>query len=131
LNKAVVTLSADESYELNDEDCNLIRRLEENLYQGYLPKNCNSADMITYQWSQNREYSEQGHFNFYYNISKNSISRGSMCVYLFLITAVSCLGSFFANIITYFMGLKPIWNCDKNMLKQGVKKSGERTKKIY
>ena len=54
---------------------------------------------------QDREYSEQGHFNFYYNIFKNSVSRASMLVYLVLITAISCLGSFFANIITYFMGI--------------------------
>ena len=105
LKKAVVTISIDEKYELNDLGCNLIRRLEEDLYQGYLPKGCKCSDVITYQWHQEREYNSQGHFNFYYNIAKNSISRASMGVYLFLITAISCLGSFFANIITYFMGL--------------------------
>ena len=105
LNKAVITLSMDENYELNDSTCTCIRRLEENLYKGYLPKECKCSDTITYQWHQDREYSEQGHFNFYYNISKNSISRASMCVYLFLITAISCLGSFFANIITWLMGI--------------------------
>ena len=105
LNKAVVTLSIDEKYELNDTGCNSIRRLEEDMYQGYLPKGCKTSDMITYQWNKDREYNAQGHFNFYYTIDKNSISRASMCVYLFLITAISCLGSFFANIITYFMGL--------------------------
>ena len=105
LNKAVITICIDEKYELNYTGCECIRRLEEDLYQGYLPKGCKCSDMITYQWNQDREYNSQGHFNFYYNIAKNSISRGSMCVYLFLITAISCLGSFFANIITYFMGL--------------------------
>lgn len=105
LNKAVVTLSIDEKYELNDAGCNSIRRLEEDMYQGYLPKGYKASDMITYQWNEDREYNAQGHFNFYYTIDKNSISRASMCVYLFLITAISCLGSFFANIITYFMGL--------------------------
>ena len=105
LNKAVVTLSIDDNYALNDATCDCIRRLEENLYQGFLPKKCKCSDMITYQWNQEREDNTQGHFNFYYNIAKNSISRGSMLVYLILITAISCLGSFFANIITYFMGL--------------------------
>ena len=105
LNKAVVTLSIDEQYELNDSACNCIRRLEENLYQGYLPKDYKCSDTVTYQWYQNREYSEQGHFNFYHNISKESISRGSMFVYLVLVTAISCLGSFFANIITWLMGI--------------------------
>lgn len=105
LNKAVITISMDEKYELNDAGCNCIRHLEEELYQGYLPKECKCSDMITYQWNQEREDNTQGHFNFYYNIAKNSISRGSMLVYLILITAISCLGSFFANIITYCMGL--------------------------
>lgn len=105
LKKAVITISIDEKYELNDTGCNSIRRLEEDLYQGYIPKDCKYSDAITYQWNQDREYNEHGHFNFYYNIGKNSISRASMGVYLFLVTAISCLGSFFANIITYFMGL--------------------------
>ena len=105
LKKAMITLSIDESYDLNDSGCNCIRRLEENLYRGYLPKDGKYSDAITYQWYQDREDSEQGHFNFYYNILKNSVSRASMLVYLVLITAISCLGSFFANIITYFMGI--------------------------
>ena len=105
LKEAMVTISIDEKYELNDMGCNCIRRLEEDFYQGYIPKECKSADVITYQYNQDKQDNPLGHFNFYYNISKNSISRGSMCVYLFLITAISCLGSFFANIITYFMGL--------------------------
>ena len=105
LNKAVVTLSIDEKYELNDAACSSIRHLEENLYQGFLPKNCKCSDMITYQWNQTREDNAHGHFTFYHNISKNSISRGSMLIYLILITAISCLGSFFANLITHAMGM--------------------------
>jgi hypothetical protein len=90
---------------MSDFGCECIRRLEDELYQGYLPKDCDGADMITYQWNQALENNAHGHFNFYYNIAKNSVSRASMLVYLILITAISCLGSFFANIITYFMGL--------------------------
>ena len=69
LNKAVVTLSINESYELNDSGAYRIRRLEENLYKKYLPKRYKSEDVITYQWQQNRETSLKGHFNFYYNVS--------------------------------------------------------------
>ena len=105
LKKAVVTLSIDEKYELNDAGCYRIRRLEENLYRDYLPKSYKSEDVITYQWHQNREQSMQGHFNFYYNIAKNSVSRSSMLVYLLLITALGVLGSFLANLITTAMGL--------------------------
>ena len=105
LNKAVVTLSVDESYNLNDATCDCVRRLEENLYQGFLPENCKCSDRVTYQWSEDKEYSKQGHFTFYYNIAKDSISRASMLVYVILVTAISCLGSFFANIITWLMGI--------------------------
>ena len=105
LKKSVVTLSINESYEINDGSCYRIRRLEENLYTKFVPKSYKIEDVITYQWQQNREHNLKGHFNFYYNISKNSISRGSMLVYLILVTAISCLGSVFANLITYFMGL--------------------------
>ena len=105
LNKAVITLCIDEHYELDVADCSCIRRLEENLYTGYLPESYSSSDAITYQWNQEREYSEQKHFNFFNYISKNSISRASMIVYLILVTAISCLGSFLANVISFFIGM--------------------------
>ena len=106
LNKAVVTLSIDENYELNDGDCSRIRRLEENLYQGYLPNGCKCSDMITYQWNQDREYSEKGHFNFYYNISKDSISRGSMFVYIVILLAIGVAGELLSDVVKALFG----WN---------------------
>ena len=104
LKKAVITISISEAYDINDEGCYRIRHLEEELYKDYIPENYKVDDVISYQWHQNRESNLQGQFNFYYNIAKNSISRGSMFVYLVLITAISCLGSFFANVITHYMG---------------------------
>lgn len=105
LKKAVITLSVHESYELNDAGCNRIRRLEENLYKDFLPKNFNSADVINYQWQQNREYNYKGHFNFYYNVNKNSISRGSMFLYLALLTVVGIAGNLISDFIGNFIGL--------------------------
>ena len=64
LKKAVITLSIDENYELNDTGCYRIRRLEENLYKEYLPESYPCEDVITYQWNQNREYNLMGQFNF-------------------------------------------------------------------
>ena len=104
LNKAVISLSIDESYELNDAGCSRIRRLEENLYEDYLPKNCKCADIITYQWNQDREYSAQGHFNFYYNISKEFISRGSMFFYVVLLLGVGVAGELLADIVKALVG---------------------------
>lgn len=105
LKKAVITLSVHESYELNDAGCNRIRRLEENLYKDFLPKNFNSEDVINYQWQQNREYNYKGHFNFYYNVNKNSISRGSMFLYLALLTIVGIAGNLISDFIGNFIGL--------------------------
>ena len=104
LNKAVITLSIDESYDLNDAGCERIRRLEENLYQGYLPKNCKCNDLITYQWNQDRDYNAQGHFNFYYNITKNSISRGSMLLYVVILLAIGVSGELLSDVVKALFG---------------------------
>lgn len=96
LKKAVIAISIDESYEINDSGCYRIRRLEENLYKEYLPKNYNCENIITYQWNQNREHSPQGQFNFYYNIAKNSISKSSMFLYMLLLMAIGVLGNVIA-----------------------------------
>ena len=107
LNKAIITLSINEDYELNDLGCNRISRLEENLYQGYLPKKCKCSDMITYQWNQDRTYSSKGHFNFYYNISKESISRGSMLLYVVILLAVGVAGELLADLVKVLIGWNP------------------------
>lgn len=97
LKKAVITISIDENYELNDLGCYRIRRLEENLYEDYLPQGYARGDVITYQWNQNREYNLQGQFNFYYNITKDAISRASMFLYMFLLTAIGVIGNLIAS----------------------------------
>ena len=99
LKKAVIVISIDESYELNDSGCYRIRRLEENLYQSFLPEDYPCEDVITYQWQQNREYNLQGHFNFYYHILRNSISRGSMFLYMVLLTVIGIIGNLLAALI--------------------------------
>lgn len=105
LKKAVVTLSVNESYELNDAGAYRIRRLEENLYKDFLPKGYKSEDVITYQWQQNRETNLKGHFNFYYNVNKNSVSRGSMFLYLVLLTIVGIVGNLISDLISSLLGL--------------------------
>ena len=97
LKKAVITLSAEENYEFNDSGCYRIHRLEENLYENYLPKDYNRRNVITYHWHQNRVDNLQGQFNFYYNISKNSISRVSMFLYMLLLTVLGVVGNLIAS----------------------------------
>lgn len=104
LKKAVISISIDENYEMNDSGCYRIRRLEENLYKEYLPQSYNCEDVITYQWNQNRDYNLQGQFNFYYSITKNSISRGSMFLYMVLLLAVGIASDVFSAIIQELFG---------------------------
>ena len=105
LSKAVITLSVDEKYELNDSNCYRIRRLEENLYRNYLPKDYQYDDVITYQWNQSRENNLQGQFNFYYSITKDSVSRGSMFLYMILLLAVGVIGDFISKAVQALIGL--------------------------
>ena len=97
LKKALITLSIHEDYEVNDSGCYRIHRLEENLYEGYLPKDYSMEDIITYHWHQNREHNLQGQFNFYYTIAKDSISRGSMSLYMLLLTIIGVFGNLIAS----------------------------------
>ena len=105
LKKAAISISVDEKYELNDSGCYLIRRLEENLYRDYLPRDYQCEDVITYQWNQNRDDNFQGQFNFYYSITKNSVSRGSMLLYMILLLAVGVLGDFISEAVQALISL--------------------------
>ena len=105
LKKAVITISVDENYELNDGGCYRIRRLEENLYKQYLPADYQREDVITYQWNQNRQDNFQGQFNFYYSIAKNSISGSSMFLYMVLLTVVGIIGNLLATLVEMLIGL--------------------------
>ena len=99
LKKAAITISVDENYELNDAGCYRIRRLEENLYKEYLPSDYQTEDVITYQWNQNRDNNFQGQFNFYYSITRESISKGSMLLYMILLLSVGVLGDAISNAV--------------------------------
>ena len=105
LSKAVITLSIDENYELNDSGCYRIRRLEENLYKEYLPADYHREDVITYQWNQSREHNFQGQFNFYYSIVRNSISKGSMLLYMILLLSIGVIGDILSNAVQALFNL--------------------------
>ena len=105
LKKAVVTLSIDESYELNDSGCYRIRRLEENLYKDFLPTEYKNENVITYQWNQNREDNFQGQFNFYYNLSKNSVSKRSMFLYMVLLLVIGVIGDLLSELVKMLISM--------------------------
>ena len=93
LKKAVVTISIADDYEINDVACYRIRRLEEELYKNFLPSSFNIKNIVTYQWQQSREVNLKGHFNFYFNISRNAISHGSVLIYILIIILLNAVGS--------------------------------------
>ena len=105
LNKAVITISVDENYELNDTGCYRIRRLEENLYKEYLPADYQREDVIIYQWNQSRADNFQGQFNFYYSITRESVSKGSMLLYMILLFTLGVLGDAVSDAVHALIGL--------------------------
>ncbi len=105
LKKAVITISIDENYEFNDTGCYRIRRLEENLYSKYLPSDYHKEDVITYQWNQNRDNNFQGQFNFYYSITRESVSKGSMFLYMILLLSIGVIGDVISNAVQAFFAL--------------------------
>ena len=106
LKKAVITITVSEDYDINDEGCYRIRHLEENLYGKYIPNKYKTDNVISYQWHQNRESNLQGQFNFYYNITKDTISGGSMTIYMILLMLLAVAGEILGDIAKGLLGMK-------------------------
>lgn len=99
LNKAVVTMAITEDYEVNDHSCYRIRRIEEDLYKEFVPKDFKLDDVINYLWQEDRGNNYQGRYNFYLHISRNKIGKASMFFYLLILILVGLLGEFLWNLI--------------------------------
>ena len=106
IKKAIVTITVSEDYDINDEGCYRIRHLEDDLYGEYIPEKYKTEDVISYQWHQNRESNMQGQFNFYYNITRNSISGGSMTVYMILLMLLAVMGEILGDFAKTWLGLQ-------------------------
>ena len=61
--------------------------------------------MITYQWNQNRENNFMGQFNFYYSITRESVSKGSMLLYIILLLSIGVIGDAISNAVQAFFAL--------------------------
>ena len=105
LKKAVITISIGEDYSMNDANCYRIRRVEKDLYKTYVPKCFNCDDAITYQWNQNRDTDMLGHFNFYFDVSREYISKMSMLLYMILLMVVGIIGGFLEDLINLVFGI--------------------------
>ena len=99
LKKAVITISIGEDYSMNDANCYRIRRVEKELYKDYVPECFNCDDAITYQWNQNRNTDMLGHFNFYFDVSRDYVSKMSMFIYMILLMVVGIIGGFLEDLI--------------------------------
>ena len=103
---SILNYSVGEDYDINDEGCYRIRHLEDELYREYIPNKYKTDDVISYQWHQNRDTNLQGQFNFYYNITKNSISGGSMTVYMILLMLLAVMGEILGDFAKTLLGLQ-------------------------
>ena len=105
LNKAVITLSLQEDYQVNDSNCYRIHRLEKELFGEYAPAGFECENAITYEWNESREKNLYGHFNFYFGITRDTISRSSMLLYMILLFGVSFTGNILWSLLSPLIGL--------------------------
>ena len=92
IRKTLVTISIGDEYEMNDSTCYRIRRLEAELNKNYAPEGYDCSEAITYQWVEERNSNMKAHYNFYFTMEHNEISKMSMFVYLFMVLLTGALG---------------------------------------
>ena len=105
LHKVVVTLSLSEDYQVNDSNCYRIHRLEKGVYGDYAPAGFECDDAITYEWNESREKNLYGHFNFYFGITRDTISKSSMLLYMILLFIVSLMGNVLWELLSPLLGM--------------------------
>ena len=105
IRKALVTISLGDEYEMNDSTCYRIRRLEAELNRGYAPEGYDCSDAITYQWVEERDSNMKAHYNFYFTMEHNEISKMSMLVYLLTVLLTGALGGAIYDLFKLMIGL--------------------------
>ena len=105
LHKTVVTLSLHEDYQVNDSNCYRIHRLEKALFDKYAPPGFPCDDAITYEWNETKEKNLYGHFNFFFSIARDTISKSSMLLYMILLFMVSLMGNVFWELLSPLLGM--------------------------
>lgn len=99
LDKALVTVSVHEDYQVTDANCYRIHRLEQELYGEYAPAGFDCTDIVTYEWHETRETNLRCHYNFYFGISRDSISRLSMLLYVVLLVFFGLVGNAVSSVV--------------------------------
>ncbi len=99
IKKALVTITVEDDYELNDSTCYRIRRLEEDLLKDYTPEGYPTDNSITYQWVEERNMNMKAHYNFYFTITREAVNNMSMIVYIFILLFFGAMGGIVESII--------------------------------
>ena len=105
IRKALVTISLGDAYEMNESACYRIRRLEAELNRNYAPEGYDCFNAITYQWVEERDSNMKAHYNFYFTMEHNEISKLSMFIYLFMILFTGALGGAIYDLFRFIFGL--------------------------
>ena len=105
IRKALVTISLDDDYEMNESSCYRIRRLEAELNRDYAPEGYDCSDAITYQWVEERDHNMKAHYNFYFTMEHHKISKLSLLFYLFIVLLLGVFDSALYDLIKWIFGL--------------------------
>lgn len=106
LHKSVVSISVLDEYEVVYGNCYRTSRLEDQLYKNYLPEGFEATDAITYQWKFKNDSDSRSRFNYYFDISRQTISKTSMFVYLIILLCTGVAGDATWDMISRLIGLE-------------------------
>ena len=105
IRKALVTIALGDEYEIDESACYRIRRLEVELNKNYAPEGYDCSDAIIYHWVEERNSNMKSHYNFYFTMEHNQVSKLSMLVYLFIVLLIGALGGAIYDLFRLMFGL--------------------------
>ena len=105
IRKALVTISIGDEYEMNDSTCYRIRRLEAELNKNYAPEGYDCLDAITYQWVEERDSNMKSHYNFYFTMEHNEISKLSIFFYFVIVLIIGVTDGIIYDLVKLLLGL--------------------------
>ena len=105
IRKALVTISLGDEYDMNDSTCYRIRRLEAELNRGYAPVGYDCSDAITYQWVEERDSNMKAHYNFYFTMEHNEISKSSIFFYIIIVLIIGVTDGIIYDLFKQLLGI--------------------------
>ena len=90
---------------MNDSTCYRIRRLEAELNRNYAPEGYDCTDAITYQWVEERDSNMKAHYNFYFTMEHNKISKLSIFFYIVIVLIIGVTDGIIYDLFKLLFGL--------------------------